>query len=1146
MDFKEVKDLLNRDVRDIFGPKREGTDPPQEARVQEAHLEIKTRHDRVEFLCPDTHRRFFTLQAALDGHVSISHGTSDERVPTVRVTVPLLVGEQRRQVTVAYRGTELQPDWPLMRATMATDEGHHIVQVVYGLDAQQSQFNIEIPSDLEVGDFEVIEQKGPIFSTPPPVKQMAALLRATLNDRHDAWSILLDLAPAVGDAARQKVQKLRQALGDSFVFLSQPVQWLSEELARHDKRSNLQTLASWCLLVDLESDALADTDVERIASGKQSLSVSWEALSGVAAFYGLQLDNHSWTERFRKAGLPFLDPMLPERAAPALERLREKFNSRDSLTILRNLLRQSPSQKVDEVVKAAAAERLPEPAGLDGLCDLLSASGRSLHRNTVLALCLYVEAEIGRLTAEAVAQGGDMMLSPYTIEAVAGALDVTLLPLVLNEKNRARLDIYEALMKLSPPGMLVALRKPAAGEAHYRFLAPGASLEQLHADGLQPTGDLFLQPPLLDHVNEQDATLFLRLGASFYGCFQSDLDRRRLWRKCVPGSEASGQLHFVEGFRAYHFQNLLVGSLVAGEATTGPAVYRNSRGNLQFHDPAQPPSDNGLTREDLHLEVPTLEHLPTFLAEPSSDRLLGQIEKGQGDVRKLDLLCQVLRNVLAHHDKVKRINDHPNLASSIRKHFDTPRVRQILTPLVDARILEAMLESFTTPGQLEYRLSDSISKFMHRPEVLDMVCVQLIYEMCMSDLVVLKSGFKNFNRNWFRSTLLNQLGQLAEGSDIELRQAGCRLLCHGAYMADKRERLVIEYELNQLLEDRNEELAREAAFALSRLALDEVFHLPRLWEIRKLQAPLTSAGSAAQQAKVLTGLLAELREWLSSQAHVLWGKPLPDSVTAGLNTAHGVAELLLAARLAGPPEGDVIVMPVSALESLARLFIDSWRQFAEKKHTTLDELPADLVDEWREYASGQPRYAALWRPYEQPGAATFSRQHVVEPQPYAIKSVAGDTNPFFASVLRLATSAGPDQCAICSLERDEEDSNGVEALRLLQTSGRRFVSLLHHWSVAGPLDDAEQKALARICAWLGDAEADEAAEETSMDQTEAAALEGAMAPLSTVAASDDSDDLSEKLGATAEVARRFLGAFTLPDKYLNQVLHIFMQARARA
>ena len=291
------------------------------------------------------------------------------------------------------------------------------------------------------------------------------------------------------------------------------------------------------------------------------------------------------------------------------------------------------------------------------------------------------------------------LVSPYTIEAVAEAFDVPLLPLSLPRGQIASAGLRAALCSLSPFGLLLGHHR---GGESLRFQHVGTEDADAMA-GLARTwtGDVLMCPPILEHVSTRDLALFLRSGRAVMGCFQSDLDRRRVWKRLLPGQAECPDFGFVDGFRVYHFQSSILGRVGEEGGVPSPGVgleradvslWRDDRESLHFL-PADASEETAapLERTALALHLPRLEDLPDLLLEMSEARRRGRVEGVAIEVQKLDLLAQALTSALARPDRYRNLVRHPDDLKLLRQALLGETLRPHLGPVVDTRTLDELL-----------------------------------------------------------------------------------------------------------------------------------------------------------------------------------------------------------------------------------------------------------------------------------------------------------------------------------------------------------------------------------------------------------------------------------------------------------------------
>jgi len=1149
--LKDIKDFLNRDVTEVFGRRANLPQAPEQANCNEARLQIRNTPRGAEFWCTAPRVRLFTLNAVLAGILEVARSTSADRTPTVRVSIPL-ESNGRHTVQLLFAGEASESPWDLRRASVVTSPEHgRSLEFIFGDARDRALYRFFVPEALAVSDFEELKPEEPPTTTAPSVAQMAAVLRATLQQRRSTIAILADLAEPLSPPTRMMVAMMREKLSSRHVFGSQSLQWLQEHLRNKGRSFSPHLLAALCLLLDMEAGKIRPLDVEQMVLGRSTLEISWEAIDQVSRFEGETLDRKIFAEKFAGAGLPFptrSDPTVFETMLAALAVIEDRMQTRDSRAVLANLLKESPSLRVERVVKQWKLRDQAAPLeafrGFEAFHRYAAALGLRMDPATLLAFCLYPEIEAGRLAEDRFVPwlegSGTLTLSAYTRQVVCAALDHDVLALAMPGQRFAK-PLISGLQGLSPGGFMQGLCNDD-GETMFRFGDP----QDPPPKGWRPNGEVLLRAPILDQISERDLRLFLRLGYTLYACFQSDLDRRLVWRQLRPEDQLEEGATFLDGFRVFHFQSRTVAELGPGSHPGSPAMVRDNRGSLHFFRAGEPAPDGEPV--DRMLVGPPSVGLPEMLPELETERLLGKVDAAASDTRRLELLNEALQQVLEKKTELGPALTDRGLRA-IGANLESPRVMQTLRPVVDNRTLEYLRTVFLNPERpaLDYRIYEPILQGLRHQEVLDFTCMALIYELCVSELTSAKTIHKSFDRLWFRSALRNQILQVLESENPAVRQLGCKLLSTSSCIGDANERVIVEYELMKHLDAENRGVALEAAGSLVQLALEEYRPLAPLWQFAPPAPPEPSrAPASADRPPVVMQVAHEIRDWLYKVNGLLSDQPkMPGTTTLTIKTTPAqmeMARLIAGARLALEADATAAAFTYflasdAVLKEMLKRFMAAWQDYCDERlHLSGRELIQAILREgateaFLAHAATVP--ALGWTDLAR-GLPTWAFADISSPTPLWVTQPGVEgrapTSALFLQMLGMVMEQGADHVRLCRLRAVE----GLAALnvQMFNIQSGAFMPFLEDMRIPSQffLSLKEQEvlnALGEVLLGTGRAETRRLDEETAS----AAIAAGGEPPLDTP--------------QSRKVAGHLLQVFQMPESYLQQVLYILRDAHAQ-
>lgn len=1219
-----LREFLSQDVSDLFSRRTPDGASPVSASSPQAHLDITRSAAKLEFLCTHPPMRFFSLDAHLSGNLETSRSLSEDKVPTTRVEIPLDASGQKRTIVLLYCCEAENQDWPLAEATVvALHDGSRALRFAFGDDKDRILYKFVLPSDVQVQDFQPLERQRQTIFTAPSVGQVAAMLRTTLKDRRDAFSALEDLGSVLSPGTIKRIAGLRGQLPARSSLQTPSVALLVEYLAAQSeggrRAPNPQLVAALCLLLDLEAGKLADADIESFARGTQPLHTSFSALATVASHFGASLSPDLWKTKLERAGAVYRagDDAAPERMAEAMRRLAERMGRpRDALQVLTNLVRESPSPRVEAMVRLWTERSDARPGaveGLQALSDLIAAHGKRMDPGTLNAFCLYAEIEsagVGEKRFIDWLEGRRaFVLSPYTMQAVAIALDIPLTGFSLSATQRLSGDLYAALFGISPAGVMQRLEAvDAAGNASnledaawsYRFLSEPCAADQ-KVDGFRPSGELMLVVSMLERLTERELNLFLRLGNRFYACFQSDLDRRRVWKLLGPELlEANSPFTFIDGFRVFHFQGSVLAEVRPSSETAAsqgktPLVCKDHRNSLHFFHPEEPPPKGGVMQDaESIVHFPPTAQLPPIVAEMGVEMLLGRVEAGASDVRKLELLRKGLRTVLtAREDFGPALS--PQALQHLRERLAAPRVQQTLRRVIDPRTQEFLEQQFmdaSTP-RLELRPVEPLTRGLRDNDLLEFTALALVYELCISNLTESRGFRKNFRKTVFRAALRDHLMHILDADSPTVKAVGCRLLSTAPCIGDASERGIVEYELLRRLEETDDSIAYEAGAALGRIALEEDLGLPAIFQVRQPEATNQTATAQNERTRTATAVAGEIRAWqirlssmlsrepvgtsaAASTARIPMTPPAPTGVLKEIATL--VAGVRCALTIERAERGSMIVLTnLQGLDKMLRGFLGSFADYADASRLSLAEVTREIAGRglsgYLAFATRQQGADAMRRvddTGEETTFETFQYEAMCKPVPFWIEKESDGgrrVSPLFMAVLRRAME-GPVAALRIALLSDagsaasrtgsgEERAGAVPVplrMQVYNSTRGEFISLVEEMLPAAqftfsPREQALLAALATVkpvAAERDKGESERAIGESERDEPSAAELvaapragpdDGHHAPTRPIVIEQEKPEVVLR-------ARHVLEAFALPQTYLLQVLYVFQETRA--
>ena len=424
----------------------------------------------------------FCVRASLAGPLTEQPGEGG----AVLVTIPVSAEGRTKpwlRVRVRHLGEGSPLGEPLL--VLSRTDRHREKQVLeFRVDAGYSEISYHFEADpsLEICAIAPAATLPSLFPQIPTASRMVEFLHEVTHQKRRTPQILANLARSASPATAARVEALVASLPPS----PQPepiVAALGQLFAAHGRRMNPDSLAAFCLLVELDRGEAAQ--------------VSPGSAVAVADLFGIPLDQEAWQAGFEASG-----PYAEARAAAdepgtvaLVAQLRQQ--TRNPLDILEDLGRDTGSRRV-----AAATRHLRPhlPGGRirtndeqQALLPLLQANGRRVHPETMVALCLFVDLETGALPEEGVdllpAAAETVDTSVYAMVAVAGAFGLALEAFAMEgEPGDAEVEVIGRLAASAGGGILACFRHPRESGRYWEWIRSEEDFRRAQEHGLDFSG----------------------------------------------------------------------------------------------------------------------------------------------------------------------------------------------------------------------------------------------------------------------------------------------------------------------------------------------------------------------------------------------------------------------------------------------------------------------------------------------------------------------------------------------------------------------------------------------------------------------------------------------------------------------------------
>jgi|GEM_PF-1978398 len=546
---------------------------------------------------------------------------------------------------------------------------------------------------------------------------------------------------------------------------------------------------------------------------------------------------------------------------------------------------------------------------IDFLSGYLASHGVILSSHYLIALAIFVETEIGirdRESLESLDFSSPFSLSPYTVMSIADACDIKLRAFDPGSGSDSSFrSVAKGLLDISSKGLIIQTTD-SGGERSFS-LVKQQDLPEISGDesGKKPTGLILCLIPSIDHLNRSDLETILKSRYPIMASFQSDFDRKVLWKKMtienIQSSDrdeeagnmiSSGSLdQFYSGFRSYNFMKTMIGGFAESRTSSAEkeneiVIFRDSRGSRQYVHIESPDAQEALLQKipadwsagNEKIVFPRLESLPDYLYEARFERLLNKDTDKSKDEQTLEKLYPELSGILTALPSHVSLESETVLKKKVKTWLTSPDVQQKITKHVSARTLEAMLkymDSGSGEAAVEIMVLEAMAKAASYPEIVPIAGSLVISALCLSDLTEVKSYFKSFDDRNFHFQVRNMISELMDSSHADLRALAVELVAARSFVTSRNDVLMVEYEIERGLGDSSEDVKAKALTSKLRLLLRKRLPLPQPVLIKACAAADTPAPVKApskqkspqweeQSAKDIEATLKKLDEYIEN------------------------------------------------------------------------------------------------------------------------------------------------------------------------------------------------------------------------------------------------------------------------------------------
>lgn len=625
------------------------------------------------------------------------------------------------------------------------------------------------------------------------------------------------------------------------------------------------------------------------------------------------------------------------------------------------------------------------------LKDFLKAKGIEVTTEFLAALSAFVQIELGITAPGDVAAGRPLSIFPYTILVIANAFGIRLKAFDAgkNEGGITR-EIISSFRKMSQSGAILRHSNPA----------PSYILLSAEDGGDSPGSGISLimaELNMVEHLSGSDIETLLKSGKPFMALFQSDFDKKMIWKKMKPDparddaspdeglSEARSETQFYDGFRSFNFMKTVVGRLnprPAGEKRSKDEImiYRDSRDCRQYRFPGSEKAcgktgmnEEGPAEEDWQNKIPSdwkptdekltfpdIRHLPDTISEASLDSLLGKEETVTKEEMILRSIQPNMVKVLTGNPGYQELREDAPVFARLSEFLKSRETQNILQKYVSTKTLEAMQEyMYRKNGEqgVKIELSDHLIGKTHLPGLLPVAAYLIMSGLCQSKETNVKNFYKSFDEKGFRFFLRNHLFGLCESADPEIRALLLKLSISRSIVGDTNDLLMVHFELDQGIEDADMGVRESAIQSKLSLILGKKIPLPEpvlIGPTSEAPPPPPPAKSWEDTLKKEIGRLAEkIDEYINAPALTSppGGRSSPSDLDkmvkpylSNEDNKRRIARLMVglneALKAGQSQEGSqfLLIIPSAGLDALFSGVVATWKELASLRGVELGSI----------------------------------------------------------------------------------------------------------------------------------------------------------------------------------------------------------------
>lgn len=341
-------------------------------------------------------------------------------------------------------------------------------------------------------------------------------------------------------------------------------------------------------------------------------------------------------------------------------------------------------------------------------------------------------------------------------------------------------------------------------------------------------------------------------------------------------------------------------------------------------------------------------------------RLLGWSDALSRDTLRLRWMRSALRRVLAGPVPRVSVRSENELALKVADFWLATHGRTLTEGLVESGTLEKLAALLGHDHSLDFLFHQSLAEMLRDDVAPAWASMRVLHAMCRSDRIQLEGAVKHYDPPRLATLVHQRAGQCLTSEEPRVRELTALLCATEEMVTDANARMLVEFELSELLRDPEPAVVRASVEGLVRLCLREAVPLPALLRLGKAELAL---GKERLKTDEVEAVLEEMKAWVEEQSEKdeLARLDLPFTDADGnlqkekaLPLAELMAALVRASREDSSRKGHryYLLVPAERLRRLGQGLLESFRKLARSLDKSVHRMAtttsgADLLLEYK-------------------------------------------------------------------------------------------------------------------------------------------------------------------------------------------------------